>query len=429
MPHAIDRPGPHRRPRRLRPAGPVAHAAVAAAVVLIGLLPGCGGGRDEPWEPLTRDGVPVIRVLLTPQPVAEAVVATTTPCALIADGQIVSGDPRRMPPTTVSRQQQRWRVGRRRFDAHEVIVRPGADGLVRLGETPYRGELHLLPAGPDRITVVNYVDVESYLAGVLPKELYGSWHAETFRAQAIAARSFVLYHWARAADGSSYDVGAGTAYQVYGGRDAETDRAWAAVRSTHGQVLAVRLDDGRYRRFLVQYSSTCGGRVNGAHVIRNASDIPPHQGGQVCNDCSDSNRYRWPPARFAKVDIYRALCARYAAARQLGGVQTIRVAERTDYGRAVWLDVIGPEDKKITIRAEDLRLCILRSDIENRAALNSMNCSIRNRGDEIEFTNGRGWGHGVGMCQWGAQGKAARNWPAEKILGFYYPGAEIIKRY
>ncbi|MHC4984669.1 MAG: SpoIID/LytB domain-containing protein [Planctomycetota bacterium] len=423
MPHATDCPGLPVGPRRRAP------AQVIAAAAMIGLLmPGCGGS-DEPWEPITRDGVPVIRVLLTPQPVAEAVVSTTTPYALIADGQLVATDTRRLRPTTVSRQDQRWRVGRRRFDAQEVIVRPGANGLVRLGEAPYRGELRLVPAGPDQMSVVNYVNVESYLAGVLPKELYGSWHDQTFRAQAIAARSFVLYHWARAADGSSYDVGAGTAYQVYGGREAETDRAWAGVRSTHGQVLAVRLNDGRFRRFLVQYSSTCGGRVNGANVIRRATDIPPLRGGQVCTDCSGSNRYRWPPARFAKVDIYRALLARYQAAAELGGLGTIRVSERTDYGRAVWVDVIGLEGKKITIRAEDLRLCILRSDIENRGALNSMNCAIRDRGSEIEFANGHGWGHGVGMCQWGAQGKAARNWPAEKILGFYYPGADIIKRY
>jgi len=415
MPNATD-------PPRVAKRGALAVAAVAA---LIGLLPGCGGGRGEPWEPITRAGVPVIRVLLTPQPVDQATISAAD-YQLIINGRTQLAA-RVLPPTPITRRAGRWRIGSTYFDTRQVVLRSA--GVVRFDNAPYRGELHLLPAGDDGINVVNYVDVESYLAGVLPKELYGSWHDETFRAQAIAARSFVLYHWARAGDGSTYDVGAGTAYQVYGGREAETDRAWSAVRSTHGQVLAVRLDDGRYRRFLVQYSSTCGGHVNGAHVIRRASDIPPHRGGQVCNDCSESNRFRWPPVRFAKADIYRALCARYDAANELGGIKTIRVAERTDYGRPVWLDVIGPNNKKITVRAEDLRLCILRSDIDNRGALNSMNCAIRDLGSEIEFANGRGWGHGVGMCQWGAQGKAARAWPAEKILGFYYPGAEIIERY
>ena len=58
-----------------------------------------------------------------------------------------------------------------------------------------------------------------------------------------------------------------------------------------------------------------------------------------------------------------------------------------------------------------------------------MNCDMRDGGDYIEFANGKGFGHGVGLCQWGAQGKALRGWKAEQILGFYYPGASIYKLY
>ena len=133
--------------------------------------------------------------------------------------------------------------------------------------------------------------------------------------------------------------------------------------------------------------------------------------------------------RFSKADLYRALADRYTAAEKLGGLRTIRVASETSYGRAVWIDVIGPAGKKITIRAEDLRLAVLRSDIPGRDKLYSMNCRLRDHGDEIEFYDGHGWGHGVGMCQWGAQGKAQRGWTAEKILAYYYPGSEIIRRY
>ena len=61
--------------------------------------------------------------------------------------------------------------------------------------------------------------------------------------------------------------------------------------------------------------------------------------------------------------------------------------------------------------------------------LYSMNCRLRDLGKQIEFSDGRGYGHGVGMCQWGAEGKAKRGWTSEEILGFYYPGANITPHY
>ena len=61
--------------------------------------------------------------------------------------------------------------------------------------------------------------------------------------------------------------------------------------------------------------------------------------------------------------------------------------------------------------------------------LYSMNCKMRDLGDAIEFHDGRGFGHGVGLSQWGAEDKARRGWTAEKILEFYYPGAGIFRAY
>ena len=111
------------------------------------------------------------------------------------------------------------------------------------------------------------------------------------------------------------------------------------------------------------------------------------------------------------------------------GAERIRVVSSTDYGRAVWVDVADHGGRSIRIRAEDIRLALIRTKTPAARGLYSMNCRIRDLGDKFEFYDGRGFGHGVGLCQWGAQGKAAAGWSAERILGFYYPGARFYRAY
>jgi peptidoglycan hydrolase-like amidase len=174
--------------------------------------------------------------------------------------------------------------------------------------------------------------------------------------------------------------------------------------------------------------------VNGAIVLRNVQPLSPWAGGQVCEDCANCTRYRWPPVRVAKSDVYKAVSAAYPAGGALGQVTNVRVFSCTSYGRILWLDVAGkPGVEPLRLRADDLRLALIRlknpAGASPAAGLYSMNCQIRSVGDYIEFYDGKGFGHGVGLCQWGAQGKAARGWPAMAILNFYYPGAKIAKEY
>jgi len=102
------------------------------------------------------------------------------------------------------------------------------------------------------------------------------------------------------------------------------------------------------------------------------------------------------------------------------------VVSATPYGRAVWVDVVGGGEF-VRVRAEDIRLSLIYAGIPAAKGLNSMNCRMVDLGDSIEFADGRGFGHGVGLCQWGAQGKALMGWTAEQILLFYYPGATLYR--
>jgi len=379
-------------------------------------------------QPVTREGVPVIRVLLTSRPIKTADLSAAGGYRLLLDGQLISSSEGDLPGGELRLRRDGWLMNGRFIGRGRLVLAACERGGVSYHKTVYRGQLHFVPAGTEAFSVINYIDMESYLAGVLAKELYPSWLPETFLAQAVAARSFALYHRNKFGLIHDYDVGDNQSSQMYGGLDGETDKAWDAVRATHGQILAVG-PVGNERSFMTQYSSCCGGVVNGAQVIRDAPDIEPLRGGQVCPYCTDSPQRRWPTASVTKAELYRALSASYAQVQDFGGVRTVRVKSRMSYGAMMWVEVIGTNGRPMTIRGADLRLALIRNGAEIRNTLYSMSCRIRDVGHSIEFYDGRGYGHGVGMCQWGAQGMAKEGCTYRQILQFYYPGAKIVAAY
>lgn len=394
-----------------------------------GALSSCGG--EQPWNrgPVVSPGVPDIRVRLTPAAIALAELSTTGGYDLRVDNRPVAQSPGPMPGARVTRSGRTWRFGALSVEGNRAALEAAPGGFVRFNQVKYRGRFLLLPSGEEGIVVVNQLDVENYLAGVLPKELRQNWSLQTYRALAVAARTFALYQMTNASPSREYDVAADQSSQVYGGASAETEVSRRAVQDTRGWVLTYG-PLGSERIFLVQYSACCGGTVNTARVIRDAEEIPPLIGGQACDDCQKCPYYRWPPVRVSKADIARAVAAAYPNAADLGGtVARIEVADSTSYGRALWLHLFGPNEAKVRLRADDLRLALLRSGLPGTKKLYSMNCQIRDAGDCFEFYDGRGHGHGVGLCQWGAQGKSEKGMSGEDILNFYYPGAKIVRAY
>jgi len=432
--------------KRLAPLTPFAALAAACLLAAAGVSSCLHKRSPSPAGRFTPGEVPIVRVLLSPRAVPGAAISSTSGCVLKSNGRPDGhGEVHRLDGgarVEVTRSGGVWRIGNQLLSERVVTVSPLAGGYVRFGIVFYRGKLVLTPAGPDAFNVINHVDLESYLAGVLPKELYSYWSPQTYRALAVAARTFAMYHMTHSGKTKEYDLGGGQAWQMYGGFSAETEKSWDAVRYTRGIVLA-HGPENKERIFLAQYSACCGGRVNPAAVLRNAPSIQPLAGGQVCEDCAGCRQYRWKPVRVAKADIYRAVAAAYRQARSLNGLKEIRIVSSTPQGRAVWLDLVAPNGRSIRLRADDLRLCLIWSSLPEARGLYSMNCRIRDLGGEIEFYDGRGFGHGVGLCQWGAQGKAQKGglcqwgaqgkaqkgWSAEQILQFYYPGARLFRVY
>jgi stage II sporulation protein D len=384
-----------------------------------------------PAAPLRRDGVPVVRVRLTTRPVESMELGCTSGYRILVDGRDVGRSSLGMKLTPCRRSDGKWTLGLLTAYGKQLVLEPRGGGFVRVGNKMYRGRLVLNASDADHFYVHNHVDMESYLASVVAKELYPDFHPEAYRAQAVAARTYAIYEMATRGARGDFDVWDSQRSQVYGGMLAETDRSWQAVRDTHACVLAYG-SEGNERVFLTQFSACNGGYVNGAHVIRKlpaGQRIAPLAGGQKDGDGRACPRYTWAPVRIPKTDLYAALAARYSDVRSLGSIETLRVKEQTRYGRPIWLEARNPDGRAATIRAEDVRLCLLRNGPPEAKQLYSMNCQLRDAGDAIEFYDGKGFGHGVGMSQWGAEEKAQRGMTAEEILEFYYPGAVVFRAY
>ena len=401
-------------------------SAVAAAVLAVTVSSCRREKRLETFRPLRLAGVPAIRVRLSPGAVDSAEISATGHCRVTVGERTVLDAPHGLKPTSVALSGRTWRLGDLTAEGQDVEIFTSFDGAIRWGRTEYRGRLRLVATETRQFVAINHLDMESYLAGVLRKELYGSWSLDTYRALAVAARTFALYQISRFGTSRAFDLWDSQMSQVYGGLTAETPKSWQAVQDTHGQVLAWG-PAGREEIFLAQYSACCGGTVNDAAVLRNASEIPPLRGGQQCDDCSACSRYRWPPVRVYKQELLDALAIWDEQILKLHGLASIQVAERTSYGRPLRVDVVGSRGRRVRVRYDDLRGVLIRTGAASK--LYSMNCRIRDLGDEIEFYDGKGFGHGVGLCQWGAEGKARKGWSGRQILAFYYPGAAIIAAY
>jgi stage II sporulation protein D len=313
------------------------------------------------------------------------------------------------------------------------VARPlGSGALITLNGTPYRGELALIPTDTGML-IVNRLSLEDYLRGVLPREVGPRTVHEraAIEAMAIAARSYAV---ARLAGDvmRPYDIRALDLDQVYGGASTETVLTDQAIAATEGLVL-------KYGGRIVSapYHSTCGGSTAAASEIwqrtpdqpylRAVSDRVP---GTDRYYCDGSPRFRWQTA------MDRATLAtnlgRYLRAYATGpggapGTARDIVAEGTTPTGRVRALVVTTDRGRYTVRGNDIRF-VMRTP--SGALLNSTYFTVETeRGADGALARvtfrGSGWGHGVGMCQWGAFGRARAGQDFRTILQTYYPGTTV----
>jgi stage II sporulation protein D len=311
----------------------------------------------------------------------------------------------------------------------QLIARPDGSGTVRVDGTAYRGAI-ALHAGGAGITVVNLLDLETYLLGVVPMEIGGGRppeELEAVKAQAIAARTYAIRHLERR-DDLGFDYWGSHLDQAYGGADGEDEVTTRAVRDTRGEVLVY---DGE--PIEAYYHSTCGGRTaaleevwNGRprEYLRSVSDRRPDGGWY----CESSNRFRWT-AEWSAEELRTVLTRAYRDRGHDGSVtdvESITVLGHTPSGRVEALRIrtnLGEE----VVRGDSIRW-VLRPDPDR--LLNSSAIALIDRdGRDGLMVEGAGWGHGIGMCQVGALGRARDGHSYREILHTYYPETRIARLY
>jgi stage II sporulation protein D len=283
-----------------------------------------------------------------------------------------------------------------------------SDGFCEVNGVAVRGRL-LVTAGRGRLNLVVAVPLEAYLAGLVNGEINSLWPEEAVKAQVVAARTYALRRMARAR-GDGYDMRADTTHQVYPGVFGEDGEAARAVRATRGLVLS---RDGELIEAV--FHSNCGGRTASAEEAWGAA--VPSLASVPCGDCGDSPQYRWE-AVFSSAQLDAAVERLYPGA---GSVLSLSIRSLTPSGRVRALAVTAAEGAFL-LDASDLR-----RELGN-VALPSTAFSVDRDGPLFVF-NGRGYGHGVGLCQWGARGAAERGLSFQEILARYYPLSEVKKAY
>jgi stage II sporulation protein D len=321
-------------------------------------------------------------------------------------------------------------VSGRVFTSTQIIIFPDEPHIFNLNGDDYRGKLELI-LNPDgnSFDAINLVPLEPYLAGVISAEMPNYWEPEALKAQAIAARTYCLYIKKHFGDERNWDVTKTQANQRYLGVTAESAQIWDAVNRTHGQILVCKQTDGTEELFPAYYSSSCGGHTeNSKNVFGDFFEPLVGVPCPYCEDVAKSDFFFWPTVWFDKTSITDRLLKRYPKLAELGEITDINSVEQSNYGgfsRLIRIELIGSGGKRDFLRAEDFRLAIDPSGQEIKSAI----CQIVDTGNKWAFVSGRGFGHGVGMCQCGAEGMAREGRTTRQILSYYYPGSSIIRVY
>ncbi|HET6765553.1 MAG TPA: SpoIID/LytB domain-containing protein [Longimicrobiaceae bacterium] len=322
----------------------------------------------------------------------------------------------------------------RQVVAAPVTAHPADGGTATLRGNAYRGDIVVQPASGSSLRAVNRVDIESYLLGVVPQEIgpVGARYPEAAKAQAVAARTYAVKHLgARSAQG--FDVYASTQDQVYGGVGAEVPLVSEAVRATRGEVLAyggVPID--------AFYHSTCGGQTAAIEEVWNQRGVPylvsVRDVDPVSGEAYDriSGRYRWTERWTGGelVSILNRTLGDSLRGRVIRQVSDARVVDRTASGRVRRMTVTT-DAGTFNLGRDRIRWILLTP---RGAVLNSSKFDVAVSRDATGAVagmtaEGMGWGHGIGMCQFGAIGRAMAGQDYRTIVRTYYPGAKLVRVY
>ncbi|MFH0738493.1 MAG: SpoIID/LytB domain-containing protein [Candidatus Omnitrophota bacterium] len=307
--------------------------------------------------------------------------------------------------TTVTAYSGGILLGELKSYLNKLIIKSHDPDAIIIDGRMFRGDIQLTKKADNNILVINNIEFEDYVKGVLYHEASHYWPNEALKAQAIVCRSYAV---SRVKENSSrdFDATADTYSQVYGGKTSERFRTSKAVEDTKGEVLTYQ---GQV--LPAYFHATCAGHTEDASNLWNIN-LPPLK-GVACGFCKDSPHFSWHYV-FSKKEIIEKLSS---AGYKIKQIKDIKIASRNNSSRVTSL-VISSNGDEVKVLAKDFR------NISGPNIIRSTNFQVRVVKDDVVF-EGIGWGHGVGLCQWGAYFMSKQDWDYKKILKYYYPGASI----
>jgi stage II sporulation protein D len=300
---------------------------------------------------------------------------------------------------------QSLRVGSRTLTYADAPLHFDAPLKVDGHELP--GSLDVFAGSGKTLNAVNSLDLEDYVAAVVGSEVPASWPAEALRAQAVAARTFAVAQKIAQGAEARVHLGASVLDQVYKGSAHPAPAALKAARDTSGEVLTYGAAP-----IAAYFSASCGGQSESAEA---AFHLAPGTTPYLVGSEPDEDEHAWT-VKIPVAELDKALRKRVGAE-----VRGVAVASRTGSKRANAMRVETSSGSR-PLPAVELRQLL------GYQRLPSLLFEVEMSGGSAVF-KGRGSGHGVGLCQWGARGRALAGQGYRDILAHYYPGAEIRRMY
>ncbi len=278
----------------------------------------------------------------------------------------------------------------------QLWVKPQQGGYIWIGDRWYRGAVQVISTGK-KLIAINHVDLEQYLYSVLGAEMSTNFPAEALKAQAVAARTYALYR-SQSTSQKLFDVDSTQSSQVYRGLSSEANTTQAAVNATVGQIVTYQ-----GKPILAVFHSASGGHTENVEDIW--SDRVPYLRGVPDYDL-DTPGSLW--SQTLTID-------QLSKSLKINHIKSIVPDRTTQFGSVVSLKISGDTEKTLT-----------GSQIRTLLKLRSLRFTIESTPDGFTF-NGRGYGHALGLSQWGAYNLAQQGMKYSSILAHYYSGVELSK--
>jgi stage II sporulation protein D len=294
----------------------------------------------------------------------------------------------------------------KRFVGPKMIIAPKS-GHVEFGGNTYQGIFNVITE-KKKVLIINSIDVEDYIFAVVRSESWPNWPLEVNKVFAIACRSYVIAMCMRAKKtGLPYHIRNTNKHQKYDGFHT-CPIIRRAIDETRGVFLA-------YDQIpiIAMFDSCCGGVIP-AHVAHmNFDDAPYLARDYACTHCERCKIYSWETS-IAMEEFENMLKNKK---KKIGKVKGIKVAKKDKAGLVREVTV---RDSKKTLKLTGKEMYSLIKDVKSY-------CFTVTKNYDIIEIKGRGYGHHVGLCQWGAREMVRDGWDYKSILEFYYPGTEFMK--